>query len=85
MKDTEKAISLGKHRDFYRVLGVLYGKLEGLHAEVRVYDMHSYNYRRPGMGDVPLFNIGTEQLDSQRWQAVIDRWRRYWEGLCSRG
>lgn len=29
---------------------------------------------RSGMGDVPLFNIGTEQLDTQRWQAIIDQW-----------
>ncbi len=26
------------------------------------------------MDDVPLFNIGTEQLDTQRWQPVIDQW-----------
>jgi len=41
---------------------------------VLVYDVHSYNCKRPGMGDVPLFNIGTEQLDTQRWQATIDQW-----------
>ena len=70
--DAEKAASLARHHDFYHVLDALYNKLESLHAEVWVYDVHSYNYRRQGMGDVPLFNIGTEQLDMQRWQAVID-------------
>jgi len=74
LSDAEKADSLAKHHAFYTVLGVLYEQLELLHPQVLVFDVHSYNYRRPGMGDVPLFNIGTEQLDTQRWQAVIDRW-----------
>ena len=74
LSDAEKAASLARHHDFYRVLDALYNKLESLHAEVWVYDVHSYNYRRPGMGDVPLFNIGTEQLNLQRWQPVIDQW-----------
>jgi hypothetical protein len=74
LSDAEKAASLAKHTAFYTVLGVLYEQLESLHPQVQVFDVHSYNYRRPGMGDVPLFNIGTEQLDTQRWQAVIDRW-----------
>ena len=74
LSDAEKAASLAKHSAFYTILGALYEKLESLHPQVLAYDVHSYNYRRPGMGDVPLFNIGTEQLDTQRWQSVIDRW-----------
>ena len=74
LSDAEKAASVAKHNAFYTVLGALYEQLESLHPQVRVYDVHSYNYRRPGMGDVPLFNIGTEQLDTQRWQPVIDQW-----------
>jgi len=74
LTDAEKAASVQKHHDFYRVLGVLYEQLESIHPQILVYDVHSYNYQRPGMGDVPLFNIGTEQLDKQRWQSVIDDW-----------
>ena len=74
LSDAEKAASVARHNAFYTVLGALYEKLESLYPRVLVYDVHSYNYQRPGMGDVPLFNIGTEQLDTQRWQAVIDRW-----------
>lgn len=29
-----------------------------------VFDVHSYNYQRPGMGDVPLFNIGKNFRDT---------------------
>ncbi|HHJ15852.1 MAG TPA: hypothetical protein ENJ80_04055 [Gammaproteobacteria bacterium] len=74
LSEDEKATSLAKHSAFYTVLGALYERLESMHPQVLAYDVHSYNYRRPGMGDVPLFNIGTEQLDTQRWQAVIDSW-----------
>ncbi len=70
----EKARSLEKHRAFYRVLGALYRKLEQLHPAVLSYDVHSYNYQRPGMGDTPVFNVGTEQLDTARWGAVIEDW-----------
>ena len=74
LSDDEKAVSLARHTAFYTVMGALYETLETLHPQVLAYDVHSYNYQRPGMGDVPLFNIGTEQLDTQRWQPVIDRW-----------
>jgi len=74
LSDAEKTISLAKHTAFYTVLGVLYETLEALHPQVLAYDVHSYNYQRPGMGNVPLFNIGTEQLNTQRWQSVIDQW-----------
>jgi N-formylglutamate amidohydrolase len=65
LSDVEKAASVAKHNAFYTVLGALYEKLESLHPQVLAYDVHSYNCKRPGMGDVPLFNIGTEQLDTQ--------------------
>ena len=74
LSDAEKAASVAKHNAFYTVLAALYEQLESLHPQVLAYDVHSYNYRRPGMDDVPLFNIGTEQLDTQRWQPVIDQW-----------
>ncbi len=74
LSEHQKAASLAKHGEFYTVLGALYEKLESLHPLVLAYDVHSYNYRRPGMGDVPLFNIGTEQLDTRRWQPEIDQW-----------
>lgn len=74
LSEAEKARSIAKHRDFYTVLGALYERLEALHPRVLAFDVHSYNFRRPGMGDVPLFNIGTEQLDTARWRGVIEQW-----------
>lgn len=76
LNDEEKRLSRAKHEAFYSVLGALYAKLESLHPAVLTYDVHSYNSRRPGMGDTPMFNIGTEQLDTARWQPDIDAWVR---------
>lgn len=72
--DDQRTASIARHHAFYSVLGGLYEQLERLHPQILVFDVHSYNYQRPGMGDVPLFNIGTEQLDTSRWQSLIDRW-----------
>ncbi len=75
LSEAEKAASVAKHEAFYTVLGTLYDKLEGLHPAVLVYDVHAYNYRRPGMSDdAPMFNVGTEQLDTRRWQQFIGQW-----------
>jgi N-formylglutamate amidohydrolase len=74
LSDAEKMCSLDKHTKFYTVLGVLYETLEKIYPQVLAFDVHSYNYQRSGMGNVPVFNIGTEQLDTHRWQGLIDQW-----------
>ncbi len=71
---SERARSLEKHAGFYAVLGALYRKLESLHSAVLVYDVHAYNYRRPGMGETPVFNVGTEQIDMVRWGDHVEAW-----------
>ena len=77
LSDEDRARSLARHQAFYRVLGALYRKLEQLHPAVLVYDVHSYNHRRPGMQEnTPVFNVGTEQLDTARWGWAIDDWLR---------
>lgn len=74
LSESQKKASRAKHAAFYAVLGTLYGKLAELHPRVVIYSVHAYNYRRPRMGESPLFNIGTEQLDLRRWQPDIDDW-----------
>ena len=78
----EKARSIEKHALFYRILKALVAKIESLHSCCLLYDVHSYNFRRPGMGDLPVFNIGTRQLDTRRWGKVIDHWVKTL-GACS--
>jgi uncharacterized protein (TIGR02421 family) len=38
-----------------------------------VYDMHSYNHKRWDR-PVPLFNLGTERVDHQKFRLAIDNW-----------
>ncbi len=74
LTDDQKNTSLEKHRRFYRVAVALASKLQTIHGSCLFYDMHSYNHVRREEPDTPAFNIGTEQLDKQRWGDVIFHW-----------
>ena len=74
LSEDVKQRSLEKHALFYRILGALIKKTEKRHGNCLVYDMHSYNYLRMEGQEPPVFNIGTEQLDSVRWDKVIQHW-----------
>ncbi len=76
LTEDQKNASLEKHRRFYRVVVALAKKLQAMHGSCLFYDMHSYNYIRREESDIPAFNIGTEQLDKQRWGDVIDHWNK---------
>jgi len=76
LTDEQKNASLEKHRRFYRVVVALAKKLQAIHGSCLFYDMHSYNYVRREESDTPAFNIGTEQLDKQRWGDVINHWNK---------
>ena len=76
LTDDQKNASLEKHRRFYRVAVALAKKLQAIHGSCLFYDMHSYNYIRREESDIPAFNIGTEQLDRQRWGDVINHWNK---------
>ncbi len=70
----ERSISMAKHEAFYKVIHALVTKLESLFEEVIVYDMHSYNWRRWDRR-VPEFNIGTANVDQEKYQEQISSWR----------
>ena len=73
LTSAEKQISLQKHHNFYKVVHALVHKLEELYDSCIVYDIHSYNYQRWDR-KVPLFNIGTEQIDSIKYGRFIENW-----------
>lgn len=66
--------SLNKHNAFYQVVHALIGKLEQLHPKVIVFDMHSYNWKRWDR-EVPTWNLGTANINNQRFGAVVESWR----------
>jgi hypothetical protein len=71
----QKDLSLHKHREFYRVLQALLEKLESKFAYCLVYDIHSYNYHRYDR-ETPLFNLGTDGVDTQKFRKFIDHWQQ---------
>ncbi|MEO1010801.1 MAG: N-formylglutamate amidohydrolase [Bacteroidota bacterium] len=73
LPDTERGISLSKHRNFYKVVHTLISKLEALHGKVLVFDMHSYNWKRWNR-PVPTWNLGTKNIDTHRFGTLVNAW-----------
>jgi uncharacterized protein (TIGR02421 family) len=69
----EKKASRQKHANYYKILHALINKIEELYGGCILYDIHSYNYVR-WERDVPLFNLGTENIDKKRYGAYVDNW-----------
>ena len=63
-----------KHSNYYKVTNALISKLEELYDGCVVYDIHSYNFERWDR-KVPLFNIGIENVDTKRYESVIENWK----------
>ncbi len=71
----EKKVSKQKHANFYKVVAALIGKLESLYGSSIIYDIHSYNFKRWDR-EVPLFNIGTERIEVERFEPYIENWKQ---------
>ncbi|NVK51541.1 MAG: N-formylglutamate amidohydrolase [Flavobacteriaceae bacterium] len=69
-----KEKSLAKHHNFYKVVVALIAKLEEKFGICIVYDMHSYNWKRWDR-EVPTWNLGTTNVDSNRFGNAIETWR----------
>lgn len=67
--------SLKKHTAFYSVVHALLQKLEEKFGAVVVYDMHSYNWRRWDR-EVPVINLGTSNIDTNRFGNAVEDWRQ---------
>lgn len=75
LSSSEKQRSKSKHAQYYKVIHALVEKLEALFGACLVYDIHSYNHRRWDR-PVPVFNIGTEKIDQERFAASAEAWRK---------
>lgn len=74
LADNEKRLSLEKHHAFYKVVHAVTAKLEADFKNVLVFDMHSYNWKRWDR-EVPVWNLGTSNLDNDRYGTQIESWR----------
>ncbi len=66
--------SKAKHAQFYRIVGAIVEALQADFGQCIVYDNHSYNYKRHERQDLPVLNLGTTSVKSEKWRPVIDRW-----------
>jgi len=67
----ERQVSVFKHQQFYRVLDALVTAIEKQFGAAMIFDVHSYNHMRRN-DETPTFNLGTEQIDLDRWQPVVE-------------
>ncbi len=77
LPESERAISLASHDDFYAMMTELLDRLIERWGCVLLIDLHSYNHRRDGAGaqpapqqDNPDIELGVTTLDPQRWGHV---------------
>ncbi|MDG1477490.1 MAG: DUF1704 domain-containing protein [Vicingaceae bacterium] len=80
----EIKISAQKHENYYKVTHALIGKLESLFGASLVYDVHSYNHKRWDR-DVPVFNIGVEKIDNEKYAKYINNWKEELENIKLNG
>jgi len=60
-----------KHACFHRIITCLLEALTADFGQCLVYDVHSYNYRRYERTDLPLFNLGTTTVATNKWRPAI--------------
>lgn len=71
---SEQQASLQKHYNFYKVVQVLFKKLNEKFGRVLVFDMHSYNWKR-WEREVPTWNLGTKNIDTSRFGCQVEAWK----------
>ena len=67
--------SHAKHQSFYNVLSALVARLEKQFKNSIVFDVHSFNYQQIE-ADTPTFNIGTSQIDIERWGTACQNFEK---------
>ncbi|KAA3615937.1 MAG: hypothetical protein DWP94_14780 [Flavobacterium sp.] len=74
LTDAMHSKSLAKHTAFYLVVHALVEKLEQKFGTIVVYDIHSYNWKRWDR-EVPVINLGTSNIDNERFGSTVELWR----------
>lgn len=75
LPEAQKEKSLQKHANFYKVVHALINKIETKFGVCVVYDMHSYNWKRWDR-EVPTWNLGTSNIDNNRFGNDVETWRQ---------
>lgn len=75
LAEDEKAHSLKKHTNFYKVVHALVDIVESKYGKAIVFDMHSYNWKRWDR-EVPTWNLGTANIDNDRFGDIVEAWSK---------
>lgn len=75
LSNAQRLKSHTKHQSFYDVLEAILHVVEKDFGSAIVFDIHSYNYKRIEK-TTPTFNIGTAQIDIERWGSVVKRFEK---------
>jgi uncharacterized protein (TIGR02421 family) len=70
LSQKQRVKSHTKHQSFYNVLEAIVEVIEKQFSNAIIFDIHSYNHNRIEK-DTPTFNIGSEQIDIERWGNVV--------------
>ncbi|MGB0937593.1 MAG: N-formylglutamate amidohydrolase [Colwellia sp.] len=84
---SEEAIeqSKAKHAQFYRIVATVVEALQADFGQCIVYDNHSYNFKRHERKDLPVLNLGTSSVKSDKWRPVIDSWLKILKAMTVDG
>ena len=75
LSQKQRVKSHDKHQSFYNVLEAIIRVIENLFNHAIVFDIHSYNHKRIKK-DTPTFNIGSEQIDIERWGNIVNHFEK---------
>ena len=67
----QKQESKDKHSRFYKILGVLIQEVIKRAGGCLIVDLHSYNWQIRSYPSAPVFNIGTSQLQTKKWDFLL--------------
>ena len=75
LSQKQRAKNHAKHQSFYNVLEAIIQKVEQQFKNAIVFDIHSCNHKQ-NEENKPTFNIGSEQIDVERWGNVISQFEK---------
>ncbi|ERP31867.1 flavohemoglobin expression-modulating QEGLA motif protein [Chitinivibrio alkaliphilus] len=81
LTEKERRETVAKHRQYYQLLSGILAVLEERFGRVLVFDIHSYNYERWNR-PVPLFNIGSEHVDTETFGSMVTAWQNRLSQCC---
>ncbi len=72
----EEKISFQKHTQFYEIFTKLTAKIIEKWAACLIFDVRSYNTEERDYAHPPIFNIGSDFLNKNKYSATVARWEK---------